>query len=70
MNTTVKQATNIMEQLGEAAQLSVLKFAEFLATEDAEDDAFDVTLFDEATSNDDGYRISSMDLKKKYGIQS
>jgi len=32
-----------------------------------ENDA-DVALYDGAKSNDDGYRISSGDLRKKYGI--
>lgn len=64
MNATIKQATDIMEQLGEAAQLSVLRFAESLIADGDED----IKLYDEANANDDGYRISAKDLRKKYGI--
>ena len=58
------QTISIIEQLDEAAQISVLRFAEFLALENDDD----VALYDKAKSDDDGYRISSGDLKKKYGI--
>ena len=30
--------------------------------------AYDVACYDEAKANDDGYRISAADLRKKYGI--
>jgi hypothetical protein len=59
-----QQALSVIERLDETSQLSVLRFAEFLA---AESDG-DVTLYDKAKSDDDGYRISSTDLRKKYGI--
>lgn len=64
MKTYAQQTADVFDRLGEAAQISVLKFAEFLATENDDD----VALYDEAKSNDDGYRISSEDLRKKYGI--
>ena len=64
MNTITQQALKIIDSLDEAAQISVLRFAEFLAAENNDD----VALYDEAKANDDGYRISSEDLRKKYGI--
>jgi len=59
-----QQAIDVFGKLSEAAQISVLKFARFLAAEDEDD----IALYDEAKANDDGYRISSDDLRKKYGI--
>ena len=64
MKTYAQQTADVFDRLSEAAQVSVLKFAEFLAAENDDDVAF----YDEAKSNDDGYRISSEDLRKKYGI--
>ncbi|MCL2096221.1 MAG: hypothetical protein FWH10_04870 [Oscillospiraceae bacterium] len=64
MSATVQRALKIMDTLDEAAQISVLKFAEFLAVENNND----VTVYDEAKSTDDGYRISADDLRAKYGI--
>ena len=43
--------------------MSVLKFAEFLASENNDD----VALYDRAKSEDDGYRISSDELRKNMG---
>ena len=63
--TYAQEALDIFEKLSETAQFSVLKFAEFLAIQ-SED--YDISLYDEAKTNDDGYRISSEDLRKKYGI--
>ena len=63
MNTITQQALKIIDSLDEASQMSVLKFAEFLA---AEND--DIALYDEAKADDDGYRISSEDLRAKYGL--
>ena len=60
----VQQTIDVLERLSETAQVSVLKFAEFLAVESDDD----VALYDKAKANDDGYRISSDDLRKKYGI--
>ena len=73
---TVKRMLVVLDGLSEAAQFSVLKFAEFLAAREADeglpyDEAEmeeDVRLYDEAVANDDGYRISARDLRKKYGI--
>jgi hypothetical protein len=69
--TEVFQLTNIAQQtmevldgLDETVQISVLRFAQFLAAE--HDD--DVALFDEAKAADNGYRISSGDLRAKYGL--
>ena len=64
MNSIAEQAMDVFERLDEASQISVLKFAEFLAAENDDD----VALYDEAQANDDGYRISSNDLRAKYGI--
>jgi len=64
MSAIAQRTITILSQLNESSQLSVLKFAEFLATENDDD----VALYDEAKLNDDGYRISSVDLRKKYGI--
>ena len=64
MRTITQQALNVMETLDEASQISVLKFAEFLAAENDDDTAF----YDDAKADDDGYRVSSVDLRAKYGI--
>ena len=62
--TTAEQTMNVFEKLDEASQISVLKFAEFLAAENDDD----IALYDETKANDDGYRIPSNDLRAKYGI--
>ena len=64
MNSIAEQTMNVFEKLDEASQISVLKFAESLA---AENDG-DVALYDKAKADDDCYRISSNDLRAKYGI--
>ena len=64
MNEIAYKTLNVLEKLDESAQISVLKFAEFLALENEDD----VALYDEAKENDDGYRISSKELRAKYGI--
>jgi len=64
MSGIAQQTLIVLDKLDEAAQISVLKFAEFLAAEN--DDA--VALYDEAKESDDGYRISAEDLRAKYGI--
>ena len=64
MSTIAQKTLNVINKLDEAAQISVLRFAEFLAAENDDD----VALYDEAKADDDGYRISSEDLRKKYGI--
>ena len=64
MSTVTKRTLKVLGGLDETMQISVLKFAEFLAAE-AEDDVF---LYDMAKANDDGQRISSEDLRAKYGI--
>ena len=66
MSTIAQQTIIALDKLDEAAQITVLKFAEFLAADN--DDNDDVALYDEAKKNDDGYRISADDLRKKYGI--
>ena len=63
MSGIAQQTLIVLDKLDEAAQISVLRFAEFLA---AEND--DVALYDEVKENDDGYRISTEDLRAKYGI--
>ena len=64
MNPVTQKTLKVIEKLDMASQISVLRFAEFLAIESDDD----VALYDEAKANDDGYRISSKDLKAKYGI--
>ena len=64
MNSVTQKTLKVIEKLDVASQISVLKFAEFLAIESDSD----ITLYDEAKTNDDGYRISSADLRAKYGI--
>ena len=60
VSTIIEQTINTFKKLDETSQISVLKFAEFLAAENDDD----VALYDEAKANDDGYRILSKDLKK------
>ena len=60
----VQQAISVFERLDEASQISVLRFAEFLAAEGSGD----VALYDAAKADDDGYRVSASDLREKYGI--
>jgi hypothetical protein len=64
MSTIVQQAYQVIERLDESSQISVLKFAEFLALESDSD----IAIYDRVKAEDDGYRISSGDLRKKYGI--
>ena len=64
MSAIAQKTFNIVERLDETSQISVLRFAEFLAVENDND----IAAYDEAISNDDGYRISSDDLRKKYEI--
>lgn len=53
MSAIAQKASNVFEKLDETSQISVLD---------------DVAIYDEAKSNDDGYRISSKDLRAKYGL--
>jgi len=64
MSSIAERTMDVFERLDETSQISVLKFAEFLAAENEGD----VALYDEAKETDDGYRISSNDLRTKYGI--
>ena len=64
MSSITRQALDIIERLDEASQVTILKFAEFLAAESRED----IALYDAAKAADDGYRIASKDLRAKYGI--
>ena len=77
VKTYAQETLAVFERLNEAAQISVLRFAEFLAAggndewlpyNEAEMEE-DIRLYDEVKANDDGYRISASDLRKKYGIQ-
>jgi len=61
----LQQTMGILVGLDEASRVKVLKFAELLAAGDDDDD---VALYDAAKANDDGYRISSKDLRAKYGL--
>ena len=64
MSSIAQQTIKIFEKLDETSQVSVLKFAEFLAAENEGD----IALYDEAKTHDDGYRISAEELRAKYGI--
>jgi hypothetical protein len=61
MSGIAQQTLIILDKLDEAAQISVLRFAEFLAAENDDDVAF----YDEAKDGDDGYRISAEDLRAR-----
>ena len=63
MTQAHQQAIKIIETLDEVSLASVMNFARFLAAENE-----DIALYDEVKENDDGYRISSQDLRVKYGI--
>ena len=63
MTQAHQQAIKIIETLDEVSLTSVLNFARFLAAENE-----DIAMYDEVKENDDGYRISSQDLRAKYGI--
>jgi len=67
MSGIAQKTLIVLDKLDEAAQMSVLKFAEFLAAENDIDDD-DIAFYDETKENDDGYRISAEDLRAKYGI--
>ena len=62
MSSIIQRTLKVIDGLDESAQISVLKFAEFLAAENDDD----VALYDEAKADDDGYRIASDDLRAKY----
>lgn len=64
MSAVAKRTIDILDGLDEDSQMAVLRFAQFLS---AENEA-DITLYDEAKANDDGTRISSAELRVKYGI--
>jgi hypothetical protein len=64
MKSYAEQTVNIFDRLSESAQISVLRFASFLLSENEQD----VSLYDDAKANDDGYRVSSSSLREKYGV--
>ena len=64
MSAITQKALEIMDSLDEISQISVLRFAEFIASESDDD----IAAYDEAKEKDDGYRISAEDLRAKYGI--
>lgn len=64
MSAVARRTIDILDCLDEESQMAVLRFAQFLS---AENEA-DIALYDEAKANDDGYRVSSADLRAKYGI--
>ena len=74
LKSNLKQSiTDIFEKLDEINQYSVLKYAEFLLmgphetyTDDEED--YWVAEYDKAKAEDDGYRISLEEWRKKHGI--
>jgi len=64
MKSYAEQTVDIFERLSESAQISVLRFAMFLVSENEQE----ISLYDEAKATDDGYRISSNSLREKYGV--
>ena len=69
----LQSITDIFENLDEINQYSMLKYAEFLQiglhdtyTDDEED--YWVAEYDKAKAEDDGYRISLDEWRKKHGI--
>ena len=54
MKTIAQQTADIIEELSEPCQVTVLQFAEFLANQINDDTA----LYDAAKASDDGYGIS------------
>ena len=58
------QTVDVFVKLNGVAQLSVHKLVEFLRAELSDD----TMLYDSTKSADDGYRISSQNLREKYGI--
>ena len=77
MSVNVSQAIDIFNKLNKSAQIRLLEFAMFLESEEKGDDYLpydydemieDIELYDNAMANDDGYRISTNELKKEYGI--
>jgi len=64
MSTIAIQTLEVMSKLDEASQVTVLRFAKFLA-EECDDD---VAMYDAAKAEDDGYRVTAEDLRAKYGI--
>ena len=60
---TISPKIDVFVKLNEVTQL-VQKLTAFLATELNND----ILLYDKAKLEDDGYRISSDDLRKKYGV--
>jgi hypothetical protein len=77
MSAYAQKTLNVFDNLSEAAQISVLRFVEFLALNESEDEYLpysedemeeDIALYDEAMANDCGYRISLEDFSRKHGI--
>ena len=66
MSAIARKTIELLDRLDETSQISVLKFVEFLVSENEDDE--DIAAFDEALANDDGYRITHEDLRAKYGI--
>ena len=66
MAPVIQQTLLVVERLDEASQLSVLKFAEFLAAGPGAGTA----LNDKAFAADDNQRGSSKDFGGKHGIKS
>ena len=64
MKSYAEQTVDIFDKLSESAQISVLRFASFLVSENEQD----VSLYDDVKASDDGYRISASSLREKYGV--
>ena len=74
MNTNTLLILGTVEKLEENAKIAVLEFAKSLleapesnySVEDEED--YWVAEYDKAMAEDDGYRISTKELRVKYGL--
>jgi len=64
MKSYAEQTLDVFERLSESAQISVLRFAMFLVSENEQE----ISLYDEAKASDDGYRVSANSLREKYGV--
>ena len=77
MNAILERTVQTLSKLDETKQMTAFKFIESLANENDDDEYLpysdaemeeDIRLYDEAKANDNGYRISTKDLRAKYGI--
>jgi len=65
-----EQCINIIDSFNEAHLPNIVTLLLSLkaSIDEAVDDAFCSALYDKATAEDDGYRISAQELRAKYGL--